>query len=53
MAVCVAAGLGVEPQLVAAGRLPVKFEAELLQALDDLPVAKAGQAPHQPLTIIG
>lgn len=49
----VASGFGIEPELVAAGRLPVELEAELLQALDDLPVAEASKLPQQPLTISG
>jgi len=42
----VAARIRVVPDFVTAGGLPVESEAELLEALDDLPLAKAGQPAH-------
>jgi hypothetical protein len=38
---------------VAPCRLPLELEAECLEPLDDLAVAKAGEAAHQAPTISG
>jgi YD repeat-containing protein len=43
----------VEPDLVAARGLAMKLKAKLLEALDDLAIAKARQRPHQVDTISG
>lgn len=42
----VTVGLRIEPNLMGARRLTVELEAELTQALDDLPVLEARQPPH-------
>jgi len=44
---------GVVPDLVATGGLTVKFEAQGLQPLDDLPKSVAGEPAHQAPTIKG
>ncbi|MHB1144796.1 MAG: hypothetical protein ACYCZS_07850 [Thiobacillus sp.] len=49
----IAAYFRIESDFMRACRLAVEFEAQLLQAPDDLPIAEAGQSPHQAFTIIG
>ena len=43
----------VEPDLMRACRLAVELQAELLQPLDDVPIAKARQRAHQVAMISG
>ena len=43
----------VEPDLMRAGGLTVKLQPELLQSIDDVPIAKARQRAHQVATING
>ena len=43
----------VEPDLVASSRLAVKFQAELFQPFDDVPVAEPRQRTHQVATMSG
>ena len=43
----------VESDLVAACRLAVEFQAELLEPLDDVPITKPCQLTHQVATIKG
>src|SRR5580658_6954978 len=49
----VAAGAGIEPDLMRSGGLPAEFKTDPLQALDDLPITEAGQSAHQAFTING
>ena len=42
----VAAGCGVEPDLVRTAGLPIELKSEFFQALYDLPVSEAGKPAH-------
>jgi hypothetical protein len=49
----VTTGIAVEPDLVAAGRLPVEIESEGLDSPEDVPVPETAERPRQPATIKG
>ena len=50
---CVAVLCRVEPDFVGAGGVTMELQSQLLQPLDDLPVAEAGWLPPQVATISG